>query len=280
MSESSQAEKMARLRAAKAQKAAERAAADRPMSSGFGESIMFNAPEGEFDDPTEGWTVNGEPIPSNLKHAIPYENTDQGRAERQANIDAKGGPARSQLLRERIEIPGGLSERGEYIPHQTFEVAADPIGKKLLQQADDIKAGRPWEESADAMREIARPYIEKGMSVRFLSPAQIERGLGMRGYEFVKDENGNNVMCGNMPLGYMPRDTAEAKQAYYKNLARERMVSVQEQVQGQAEQISSLSKIERISGRGGDGRAMGFERSRGDAADMDDRDFAENIPGM
>lgn len=244
-----------------------------PTSTGFGESKVFTAPEGTFEDPTEKWTVNGEPIPFHLRHAIPYENTDQGREERQQKIMDNGGPARSEFLGEKIEVPGGFRATGEYTPAQTIRVDGEQIGKTMLHMADDLKDGKqPW-ETADAMRDIAAPYQAAGRRVRYLSPHQIEKGRGLRGWEPTRKDNGDTVKCGNMILGWMPEDKAQKRDAHFSGLARQQMVDAQEQVQAQSEQIAKLSKVERISGKNGEARTVGYERVRGDAREMDDKDF-------
>lgn len=253
------------------------------MSTGFGDSMIFAAPEGSFDELPER-TVNGKPIPAEFRHAVPYENTDQGRAEREAKIEAAGGPARSELLRERITIPGGVNERGEYVPDQYIHVDSDYVGKRTVALADHLKGKAVFEESPDAMREIAAPFMQNGDALRFLNQAQIDRGRGMRGYELVKypqghPKSGQVVMCGNMPLGRKSAEDADVARQFYKEKAHSQMVAAQDQVQDGVEHIASLAKVERITGRDREGRASGFERVRGDAADMDDRDFEEAIPG-
>lgn len=244
-----------------------------PISTGFGESKVFTAPEGTFDDPTEKWTVNGAPIPFHLRHAIPYENTDQGRAERHQRALDNGGIAHVEFLAEKIEVPGGYRANGEYTPSQTIRVGGDEIGKTMLHMADDLKDGKqPW-ETADAMRDIAAPYQAAGKRVRYLSPHQIEKGRGLRGWDPLRKENGDTVKCGNMILGWMPEDKAKKRDAHFSGLARQQMVDTQAQVQAQAEEIAKLSKIERISGKHGESRTTGFERVRGDSREMDDKDF-------
>ena len=221
-----------------------------PTSTGFGDSRVFAEPQ----EPQRDWsrlTVNGKPIPEHLWNGVmPYSLTDQAIEERE---------------QEREFEPSGI------------ELGKTPELKHIEAFGDGIKAGmQPW-ETPDPMRELVDKYGSKGDRHRFLSPAKVERE-GLRGWEPVMvTENGvkTQVKLGNMFLGRMPKERAAARDRHMRDRAHNQMVQANDVVKEQQEQIMSKARIDRMNRRRGvDDRDEGLVTHRGDALEMEDRDFA------
>jgi hypothetical protein len=130
-------------------------------------------------------TVNGRPIPPELLHAIPYENTDQGIAEKQARLAAEG-----RLSPHRVEFT-----------RDAWDAQLD--GLENFESPDAHKEG---------ILRVARP---EGKSFRYLSDKVIEK-RGMRGWEFEEDAQGKRIVVGGLALASMPERRAEKRNAHYR----------------------------------------------------------------
>lgn len=250
---------------------------ERPArSTGFGESRINAAPEGTFPDPLEGMelTVNGEPIPPSMRHLIPYDKTDQGMAAIEQRVEAAGGGPRVKFLRQNIEFPGGHDKDGNYTPASSMEITSDELGKKQVAYADALKEGKqPWEvEGYDAMMDARRDHERPGYRIRILSPKLIATN-GRRGWEPIIKADGTPAMVGNMIVAEMSEENAQKREKYFAKLSHEQMVSAQDKVRDQAEQIASIERIQSGRKTRREGIGQGITRVRGNAENMDDADF-------
>lgn len=255
-------------------------AKDKPATStGFGESRIFAAEPGTYEPNAINWdelTLGGMPIAESQRGLIPYDITDQGRAEKEAQIEANGGRSSVEFLGRKVELPGGIDERGRIKPSETLHVDGTRAGADMQRAVDYAKAGvykDDFESSpAGAMIEAYNEHVRPDQAGKFLSPRQIKQ-KGLRGYEIVKDAKGEPVKVDEMVLGVMPQAKAEGKRQFLASLAHAQMNRTQETVLAQSEQIASKRTINKMSGGAGGQANIGLERYRGEASEMDDRDF-------
>lgn len=139
-------------------------------------------------------TVGGKPIPSDVAHLIPFANTDQGIAERQAR-------------------PG---------PTAMVEVVSDQWDKKLQRKEE----AQPW-DSFDPLTEAVDTVREPGMRYRFLSDRAHKR-RGRRGWETVVGQDGKPVTVAGMTLAKMPEQAAERRNKHYRDLGNEQLKTAAE----------------------------------------------------
>ena len=181
-------------------------------STGLGESRIFVAPP---DDPMREElpirTVNGVPIPPELAHAIPYENTDQGIEERAMQPTAR------------------------------TTVVADAFDKRISERRGALMDGIPTWAAPDPMKTLADKHVAPGMRPKFLSPSKCDRE-GTRGWKPVADENGNLVKLGNMILGEMPEEAVARRKAALNEAARQAQAEVIGEFEEQSAQILSAAK--------------------------------------
>lgn len=241
---------------------------------------MHNAPEGTFEDPHKDvvLTLGGEVMTEAQRHLIPYTLTDQGRAEENQRIEANGGRAHAEVMRENIYVAGGFNEKGEYVDGTSMEVTSDAEGKQLRKFADTLKEGiQPWQvEGADAFYEVKRVHSRPGIRVKVLSPRKIATHT-MRGFKPILQPNGDPYMVGNMIVGEMPEAEAQARTRFYDQQAHQQMVASLDKVREQQEQIASVNKMNRAARRNREELDNGITRFRGNAAEMEDTDFVPSI---
>lgn len=150
-------------------------AKENKSAGGIGESKVFTAPEGTFDDQPV-LHMGGKPIPPELLHAVPWANTDEGIAE----AEARPGPRASVEVLSDETMPGRHAQR--------FKESAEQ--------------GKPWLAGNEMMR-LMDVYRPEGHKVRFLAD-EVNKKSGLRGYQVVKDEHGEPVRFGNSVLGSVP----------------------------------------------------------------------------
>lgn len=149
-------------------------------------------------------TVNGKPIPAAFAHAIPWEHTDQGIAERAAR------------------------------PHAVSAVLTNPVTQRIGEYADQLQAGmEPW-EADDPLRVVSEAHRKPGERHRFLSPSRIN-DKGLRGWEPVIAPNGDPVKVGNMILGRMPEEKANQRNRKYQERGEVALRSVDKDFMEQVE---------------------------------------------
>src|SRR5258708_18807057 len=175
-----------------------------PTAQGFGESQMFADPKSNQTSYLEALHINGKLIGENF--------------------------AREQIALLRYEwTDEGIAERNEGKVESAARVTADGFEKACEARADHLsnESMEPW-EAPDPMKELADAYVGKGMRPRFLSPVVVEkRARGLRGWEPVRDQNGNLVKLANMVLAQMPEEKARKRQRYYQEMGASQLDSHQ-----------------------------------------------------
>lgn len=192
-------------------------------------------------------TVNGSPIPLHLEHLIPYEKTDQGRAELEARNAGK--------------------------PKARVQVIADEWDKMIAKREN---ATAVW-DSPDPMKDAVDSVREPGMSYKFLSPRHIQK-KGLRKFEIVT-QNGEPVRVGDMVLGKMPEAVKERRNAHYQAIGNDDLAAVEAQYRADLERAVRDGGLSRDQAqdsllRSGDelhdhrnperGAKVGFRISRGE----------------
>lgn len=170
------------------------------MSAGVGESRVFLAPEGSFsDDPDnprhpDNCTVNGNPIPVEVRHLLSFRHTDQGIAE--------------------------AAEEAASKPHAHTRVIRDEFHNRINRRGGDLDRGMA-EEAHDPMKELVNLHVPDGMRPLYMSQAQITKEGTTRGYKICMDENGDPVKLGTLVLGYIPEETAARIQRGFERKSEE-----------------------------------------------------------
>lgn len=239
-----------------------------PIAAGVGESKRFGGTytrelaEGERDM-TE-CTLNGHPIPDELRGVIAWEMTDQAREERETMLDATR--------------PGWRDEPRVSVGREPVEKSVDKFRDGL---ADSVE---PWEGGIDPLLEIKKKHGKPGERYRFLNESKIDRD-GWRGWEAVKakDEDGveRTVKLGRMIFAKMPEAKAKKRDRFMAEQAEQQMVSHQERHADILEQArrdgllkvsdAGLERIARRRGQGG--QDVGRVAVTGDARELNDPDF-------
>lgn len=196
--------------------------AKKARSTGVGESRAFVAEPGTF--PAElDWstlTVNGEPVPENVRHLIPYAQTDQGRA------DADAGRVEGHV-----------------------RVLSDETDSARRKYRDELEAGHPI-ESAEALMEVHDPLkpimdanLPPGHRGLFMSERKCDREGMRRGvldYQPVM-KDGQRVKHGSLFLASVPERLATAADKHYKAKAESAMVHAQDKIREQEDAFMSES---------------------------------------
>lgn len=226
----------------------------KPMSSGFGESRVFAAPEGTFVrqgdvnpeiPPVEEWTVNGEPIPAAFAHAVPFANTDQGRkmiedgmllVDHRPRVQVTASAEeKADMARARGEDPGTTASRRPKI--EGFDRAI----QQRIDAGEDGDETMPW-ECADPQRDIVEKHVPPGFAARFLSDRIVDK-LGLRGWKPVIGKDGRPVKMASQTLAIMPAEKAKQRSEHYrKQAAAAEQHSVDQFTEGQDRLVHEAEK--------------------------------------
>lgn len=185
--------------------------------AGFGESKIHAAPEGSLDHQEHDWdklTFKGEPIPKAFRSLFTYAMTDQGMAQTEKEIEARGGRAVTEFGRD--------------------------VQDKLIDKYDD-DLGNPAKliHTADPLGVIMKRHLPVGMRGRWLGRRKTQEAGMIRGvleYEPVRipdpDNPGSlmNVTLGGMTLAAIPEDLAIEAEKHYRNLEAETRASTSDKV--------------------------------------------------
>ena len=185
-------------------------------------------------EPMPELTVNGQPIPEHLRHAIAYKDTDQGRAE----------------------LPEG--------EHAIVEFLSDPLDKAIAARRDALTDGVPTWFAPDPMGDLAKRYVPEGMSPKFLSPRKVEVE-GKRGFEYVRNEKGEPVRLGNLVLGQMPMDKVLQRREHYREMGRKAQAEAVNTFNEQQEQLMRVSDRGSIRSRQDSAGDVGLESITGNS---------------
>jgi hypothetical protein len=182
------------------------------MAQGIGPSKLNrdkNAPDDPYG-PLKGLHVGGIPIedlPVKLVVRLTKRHTDEAIAEHDARATGHG-----------IQVGSGGRAR----------VTATDFGKSVEERRDFRADAGPMEifEAPDPMKELVDRHIQPGMRPKFMSPGRVDRD-GTRGFEIVKNENGDPVRMGRMILGQMPEAKARARNEFYRKKGSERLAAIE-----------------------------------------------------
>jgi hypothetical protein len=202
--------------------------------------------------PERNWTIDGKKVPAYLN--VPYDVTDQGRAERKAKIEASGGI----IADHHLEMTDANDKRAGAVGNPDgagfAKGALDP--RDLTYQEPDNALGKYREglengvdplDNPNGMEAAMRKHLPAGMRGRFLSPRKCAID-GTRGWEPILVDDGKGTMVqvrvGDMILAAMPENRAKRRE--------------ERTVQMHAEQISNTAEEarERIAQAGVDAAAL------------------------
>jgi hypothetical protein len=232
------------------------AIAKAPMSQGVGESKRFggdyNPPLAEGEVDWDKLTLNGQPIPPEIRTKLLYHYTDQAIAQRMENQPAV-----------------------QFTRHEEDKQIFDKF-------EDGLKANvEPWEGGVDPLIETKKAHEQPGTRYRYLSQAKVDRD-GWRGWEPVKvmvKGVETIVKLGNMMLGKMSEDRAIKRDKFFQSRAKEQMVDAQDRVAELRDQVISEKNMRDIKRRRRVDEHEGFQTVHGDSRETDDPDFMrEEVP--
>ncbi len=204
--------------------------------AGFGESKIHAAPEGTFDREID-WdtlTFKGEPIPEHFRSVFSYAMTDQGMAETEKEIEARGGRAIVEFGRDAQDKL--IDEYGDTL--------ADPR-TGLIQTSDPLAV-------------VMARHLPKGMRGRWLGRRKTAEAGMIRGpveYEPVMIDNPDkpgtkmNVTLGGMTLAAIPEELAQQVIKHYQDMEAESRASVNDKVQEHNAKNVGLDLLERAATR-------------------------------
>lgn len=126
---------------------------------------------------------------------------------------------------------------------------------------------------SDPLLALKNAYEKPGMSLKLLSPEVMNRH-GKRGYQVVRDESGDPVMCGKMVLGEIPKRAADARKRAVMEKTNDELRGIQDAQREAVDKLKSdakglglevLEPNERVQNVG-DGNVydMGFSVQRGE----------------
>lgn len=191
---------------------------------GFGESKIHAAPEGSLDHAEHDWdklTFRGEPIPKAFRSILTYAMTDQGMAEIETQIEARGGRA-------------------------VTEFARDAQDKLIDKYADDLADPRAaLIHTQDPLGVLMKRHLPAGKRGRWLGRKKTAEAGMIRGvveYEAVRIPDPDNpgktmpVTLGGMTLAAIPESLAKEAEKHYQSLELETRAGVADKVNEYNEQ--------------------------------------------
>lgn len=238
------------------------------VAGGVGESKIFAAPDAakqaELDRLLKchmgGVLVSdlvdqGKIDATLLGSVLNYWSTDEGREEANA---AKLAPTPGVEVTR--NAPG---RRGSSLdPDKAVEQRRDAV------RDVDGHAIEPW-EAPDVRRDVAEKHTPEGHRARFLSPAVVDK-LGTRGWQPVRDANGDPVRVGNMILASMPENKAQGRNRHYQERSRSALVAAHQSFEEQQHKVlrASGTSPSVLSRRAADGD-IGLQRIPGNSTNVE-----------
>lgn len=121
----------------------------------------------------------------------------------------------------------------------SVSVISDEVDKRI--DGDGDPGFDPLLEM-DPMSASIGPYVEKGKAYKLLSPRCNEMLGGTRGYQVVKDEQGDPVKLGNMVWGAIPEKIARQRREALQREDLSKITDIQRTQARQAEDIIDRAK--------------------------------------
>jgi hypothetical protein len=187
-------------------------------SKALPESQNFGDPQAEPRGTTslKGLHVNGRPIEEWAKDKSPqaiaamcFDLTDEGLVEYHKILSRHAGD-------DSMRLPLG-------------NVATDETDKQIKRLDDFLEDGANDPLLApNPMQRVIDEHGEPGFAYKFLSP-DVSKRLGLRGYEVVKDKDGNPVKLADLTLAKIPERIAQARQQKDAQESEQRIKETQDQ---------------------------------------------------
>lgn len=169
--------------------------------------------------PREFWTCNGTPVhmlPNPT--AITWGMTDQAMAERMRKLEAQGGPA--------------------------AVITTDSFDKRNEARVDHvIDRGGTIETAPNERKALADKFVKPGFQPRFLGGDRLRKN-GTRGYEVVKDEDGNPVRYGEEVLAQIPIQKFKSRRIQAAAAAASQREGIVEKIHDQQKSVYEAAGLD------------------------------------
>jgi len=206
----------------------------KPVSAGIGDSKPHVAPPGSFDEnPTRH--AGGRPVGTG---ALDYLLASAHSDEQQAENDLKP-KARTTMVRDAFE-------------KQTYDKYAD----------ERVNTYKPWMTS-NPMQAMADQHTPTGHVPRFLGERKTQID-GLRGWQPVIGSNGDPVKLGSMTLASMPREEADERNKFFRDMDADKIRGMRDETSEQTSRLANAKGMRVASGE------AGFKRSHGSIAALDE----------
>jgi hypothetical protein len=127
----------------------------------------------------------------------------------------------------------GKQKVAEAFAHRILSIPA----RQVEYETGPEEFGDPLLMGGNVLREVVNRYgNEPGMSYRFLSERCVAV-LGMRGYVFVKDENGQVAKAGTLMLAKIPMAIAAGRSRHYRDQSMQLVKDAEEEYLAKTEQV-------------------------------------------
>lgn len=196
---------------------------------GVGESRVFNDPSAEpvdFLEPLRGLHFNGIPAEDIEEVALRYLRPELSDEHHAALEPVAFVHDRARARVTATDVDKQIAERGDFLGKGTSRVMRLDEGGK----AYETFAGEPVNDyyaAPDARRDLADQYVPPGFRPKFVNPAKLSKsGRDPRGFEVVKDENGEPVTHGVSVLAKIPEEKARQRNAHYQRLGNSQLEEV------------------------------------------------------
>lgn len=139
---------------------------------------------------------------------VPFEDLDLETQKLMRALPNAKFASDEHVDRLRFHSPEPTRPERARVENQSGDVGAQIAQRRDFRADDD----NDIDAAPDPLRTLSERYVQPGFRPRFLSEARLnkEGSIDSRGYEVVKDGNGNPVKFGSMVLGQMPEERAQA----------------------------------------------------------------------
>jgi hypothetical protein len=146
------------------------------------------------------------------------------------------GPSHEEVEASDAEIRAKREAEG----YPRVEFVRDATDKEIFEKRNDLEFD-PWSELSP-LEAAVESVKEPGMSYKLLSNRACGLLGGTRGYEPVKDANGELVKVGDMFLGKIPERIAQKRQQRYQDESSALVKSMQESYADKVERLKHDAK--------------------------------------